>query len=113
VKTLSEKVQWYREPECRKWKRIWHCLELSVIALSAIAVALVMQVHGDGTKLQYPFTFFALGVSFSAGCLVPSVYQALTFKRWQIQVIAIGLGCGVGVAAIAAFGILEMQHASI
>ncbi|QFS87140.1 MULTISPECIES: hypothetical protein [unclassified Marinobacter] len=113
MKTLPEKIQWYREPEGRKWKRVWHCVELSLIALSAIAVSLVMQVYGDGTKIQYPFIFLTLVVSLSAACLVPSVYQVSTFKRWQIQIIILGLGCSVGISALAAFGILELQHANI
>lgn len=112
MKTLADKIIWYRESENRKWKRLLHCLELSLIALGTIAVVVVMQLYGDGTKLQYVFMLFASGVAVSATCLVPPVYLKQTFKRWHILAVTLGLGCGMGISAVSALVILELQLAN-
>jgi hypothetical protein len=109
LKTLSEKINWYRESETRQWKRIWHCIEISLISISAIAILVVIQIYGNGTKLQPVFMLFTLAMAISSAALVIPIYQSVVFKRWHVQFITLGLGCGVGISAIAAFLILELQ----
>lgn len=108
--TLSEKINWYREVETRKWKRIWYCIELSLISLLAIIIPTVMYIYGDGTKFQPILMFFTLGLSVSSASLVVPFYQSVTFKRWHIRVITYGFICGEGLSALAGFLILGLQQ---
>ena len=113
MKTLSERIKWYSEPETRRWKRIWHCIELFFISLSAIVVLVVTQIYGNGTKLQPIFILFTLVVAISSVLIALPVYQSVAFKRWHIQIITLGFGGGgVGIAAVAAFLLLELQLAN-
>jgi predicted Abi (CAAX) family protease len=112
MQSLTEKISWYKEPEDRKWKRIWHCVELLLISLSAVAVEGVMQWYGNGTKFQPIFMLFTFIIALSTFGMALSVYSSLELKRWQIQLIILGLGCGAGISAIAGFVILELQLVS-
>ena len=112
MRSLSEKIRWYKEPESRKWKRIWHCVELSLISISAIAVLGVMQWYGNGTKFQPILMLFTFILAVSSFGISLSLYSSLGLKRWQIQLIILGLGCGAGISALAGFVILELQLVS-
>ncbi|WP_390616327.1 hypothetical protein [Maricurvus nonylphenolicus] len=112
MKSLSERINWYKQPETRKWKRLWHCVELSLISLSALVVLVVVYMYGNGTKLQPLLMLFTGMVALSSACLLPSFYSLSTFKRWHIQLITLGLGSGAGISAVAAFVVLELQYVS-
>jgi hypothetical protein len=110
LKSLSEKINWYKESETRTWKPVWYCVELSLIALSAFVVMAVILIYGDGTKLQPLLALFTGLMGLSSICLAPSLYRFSGFKRWHIQLILLGLGCGTGISAVAAFLMLELQR---
>ncbi len=112
VKSLSEKINWYREPETRKWKRIWHSVELSLISLSEIVVLVTVQIYGNGTNFQVVFTLFTLIIALCSALLVPAFYQSNSFQRWHIRLVTASFVCGAGISSLAGFLILEMQHAS-
>ena len=112
MKSLSEKINWYNEPEDREWKRIWHCAELLFISISTLVVVIVVQLYGNGTKLQSILVLFILFLSASSIGMILPFYNSTCFRRWQIQLVSLGLGCGAGISAVAAFLILELQHVS-
>ncbi|MEM7208871.1 MAG: hypothetical protein AAF434_13695 [Pseudomonadota bacterium] len=112
MKSLREKINWYEEPETRKWKRIWHCIEVFLFVLAMIVVLAIMQIYGDGTKLQGVVTLFIVIMALSCLFLVPYFYSPSVLKRWQMQLITLGLGCGAGISAVAAFVVLELQSIS-
>ena len=109
MKSLSEKIDWYKEPETRRWKRALHGIELLLIALLAVGVMMLMLIHGNGAKLQPLSLLFTGGIVLSSLSLAPSFYRASGFKRWHIQLVTLGLGCGLGISAVAALVILELQ----
>jgi hypothetical protein len=113
MKIIKERAYWYRQAETRRWKRVVHCAELLIILLSAIAIIAIMQNYGDGTQFQFVFCCFVSAIALSATSLVPSFYTSTTLKRWQIQMITLGLGCGMGVSALAGLVILELQLSNI
>ena len=110
MKTLAENINWYREIETRKWKRIWHCIELSIISVVAVIIPAVMFIYGDGTSFQPVLIFFTLALSVTSASLIIPFYQSMIFKRWHIQVIIYGFMCGVGLSALAGFLILGLQQ---
>lgn len=110
--TLAEKMNWYREVETRKWKRIWQSIELSLISIFGVIIPAVMYTYGDGTNFQSTLMFFTLALSVSSASLVVPFYQSVTFKRWHIQVITYGFVCGVGLSALTGFLILGLQQSS-
>jgi len=112
MKTLTEQISWYSEFENRKWKRIFHCIELSVISVLSLIIPAVMYIYGDGTNLQPILVFFSLILAISSAPLVLPLYQNQAFKRWHVLFITTGFGCGVGVSALTGFLILNLQKLS-
>ncbi len=112
MKTLSKKIEWYKEAETRRWKRIWSFCELLFFSLSAIAIVFVVNIYGDGTKLQAVFTLFVVVLSISSSCGTAALFYANPLKRWLIQIIIFGFGGAVGISAVAAFLMLELQNIS-
>ncbi len=112
MKSLSEKIEWYKESETRAWKRIWNFCELLIFSLSAIAIVSVVNIYGDGTKLQPVFTLFTVVLAISASCGTVALLYADPLKRWLIQIITFGFGGAVGISAVAALLILELQNVS-
>ncbi len=112
MKTLAEKINWYREVETRKWKRIWQSIELSLTSIFGVTIPAVMYIYGDGTHLQQVLMFFTLTLSVLSASLVIPFYQSVAFKRWHTQAITYGFFCGVGLSALAGFLILSLQHSS-
>jgi len=109
MKHLSEKIVWYREAETRRWKCLWHAVELLVIAIAAVAVLVITHIYGDGTKIQPIFTVFTAVLAIASASLSLSLLGGGVFKRWHIQMINLGLGCGVGLSAVTVFLMLELQ----
>ncbi len=113
MKKITEIIDWYNKPESRKWKRVLNALEMSVILLMAIVVFSVVQIYGNGAKFQLIYNLFILAIAFSTASLIPSVYASVVLKRWQVQMITLGLGCGVGLSAIAGFLMLERHLTAV
>ena len=108
MKSLSERIEWYRSVESRRWKRIYHCVELAIISVTVLMLIGVVYFYGNGTKLQSLLVLFLSIFSFSSFLLIPGLYVPF-FKRWQIFVLILGLGCGVGLSALACLFMLELQ----
>jgi hypothetical protein len=108
---LTQKIAWYHSPEHRKWKRIYHCIELALISLFGWAAFVLTLHYTDSTSLQKLVLLFTGLLSLSAALLVPALYHPL-FKRWHIFVITPGLGCGMGLSAVAGLLLLELQLAA-
>ena len=96
MKTLTEKINWYREIETRKWKRIFQCAEMLLISAIAVVISATMYIYGDGTKFQPILMFFTLMLSFLSALLVVPFYQSVNFERWHIQVIELVFICSLG-----------------
>jgi len=112
MKLLSKKIEWYCNNEERKWKRIYHSLEIGVISISAWSLIFVVLVYGNGENLQYPILFFIAGIAISSGALIPVIHNSVSLNRWQTQAITIGLGCAVGLSTICSLLLLELQLAN-
>lgn len=84
---------------------------MSFIVVFSILVLAVMHRYGNGITLQPIFMFFTAIQAVSSAGLAFSLYHKSDLKRWQILLITLGLGCGVGMSAVAAFVMLELQHA--
>ena len=98
--------------ETRRWKQIYHCLELSFIAIIGAIIIGVILVYSDGRHLQTVLMFFTLLHSLASLALAPVMLRPF-FKRWQIFALTLGLGCGMGLSALAAiFSLQLLQLAS-
>lgn len=111
MKTLAERIEWYNSVENRRWKRIYHSVEVSIIALIGLIISGIISFYGNGTRLQVTLLLFIAGVSLSSALMVPALYRAY-FKRWHIFAITLGLGCSIGVSALAGLFLLKLQLAN-
>ena len=111
MKSLSEKIEWYNSVESRRWKRIYHCLEFSIIAVAGFILIGIVSIYGNGTNLQSLLLFFIGVISFSSALMIPGLYEPY-FKRWHIFAMTLGLGCSIGVSTLASLFILELQIAN-
>lgn len=89
-----------------------HCIEFSLISISAFVVVSVMLVYGNWTQFQVAFILFSVVVALSSAFLALAMFGQRSFQRWQIRVITLALVGGAGLAALSAFVILELQYAS-
>lgn len=112
MKTLAERINWYREVETRKWKLVVQCVEMIIISILAIVISTTMHIYGDGTKFQPILMFFTLLLAVLSSLLIIPFYQSLTFTRWHVQVVKLAFLCGLGVSSLAGFLILELQLSS-
>jgi hypothetical protein len=113
LKSLSEKIQWYCEKEQRLWKRIYHFIEIAIISMSATSLVVLIQMNGDGTKLQAAITVFIAAIAASSASLMPVILKSKVLNRWQTQTVTLGLGCGVGISTICTLLLLELQLSSL
>ena len=109
LKSLSEKIEWYCQKEQRLWKRIYHLSEIVFISISALVLAVLVQIYGSGNNLQSAVVAFIIIIALSSILLAPTVLKSVSFNRWQTQVITLGLGSGVGISAICTLFLFELQ----
>ncbi|BCE03653.1 hypothetical protein [Marinicellulosiphila megalodicopiae] len=109
MKNLSEQINWQKQFENRKWKRITQSIELALLTLMTFTVIGVIFIYGNGTKFQPVFIGFSIVLACSTACLIPLFFKGYTFNRWQVFVITLGLGCGAAITALAALLMLELQ----
>jgi len=110
MKTLTEQIEWHKEFENRKWKRIVSFTELSLIALAGAIIIIVVLAYGNGGNFQPAYILFLSVFTISTVCIAPAVYQVGKLTRWQTKLVCLGFGCGMGISALAGFLILEVQH---
>ena len=70
-----------------------------------------MAIYGDGTKLQSMLLLFTSLVSLGAICMGIIILRNLIFVRWHIAVITLAFASAMGIAAVAATHMLELQVA--
>lgn len=109
MKSANNKLAWYAASETRTWKRSVQVVESAIIALAGFVVAGAVLFYGDGSGLQAGFLVLTVLLAAASVCAVAMVRQKDFLSRWQVLALQIGLGCGVGLAAMAAFLILETQ----
>lgn len=106
---LEEKIQWYSSVEERKWKRVYHCIEIAFIAMAGIVAASVLLVYGSGEGFESVVLLFLVCLTVASLLLIPAMYRQY-FKRWHIFSITLGFGSGMGLAIAASFLVLELQQ---
>lgn len=106
---LAEKIQWYSSVEERKWKRIYHCIEILFIALAGIVAAGVLLAYGSGEGFELVVLLFVACLAVASLLIIPAMYRQ-NFKRWHIFSITLGFGSGMGLAIAASFLVLELQQ---
>jgi len=90
MKTLSEKIAWYKETETRNWRRIVSSVLMSLSTACGIAILIVMLIYGDGSNLQSVLFLFVLVVSLSALAMTFAISKSKELKRWHIEIIEFG-----------------------
>jgi hypothetical protein len=50
MSALAKKIDWYQQPERRRWKQLWHAVELALIGLCAAAVVVTVAVYASGPR---------------------------------------------------------------
>ena len=106
MKNLPETIAWYQAVEDRRWKQVYHFVELLIIGIAGLAIIAVLFIYGETHRLQQVLSFFVLLISLASLALAPAMLYP-QFKRWQIFMISLGLGCGIGVSTIAALFLLQ------
>ena len=110
MKTLSEKVTWYKESETRLWRQIVSNVLMSFFSVCGVAILVVMLIYGDGTNLQPVLFLFTLVVSLSVIAMTFAIIKSSELKRWHIEIIEFGYAGAIGISAVATFLLIEMQY---
>ncbi|GGY48043.1 hypothetical protein GCM10011297_21150 [Bacterioplanes sanyensis] len=105
MSALAKKIDWYQQPERRRWKQLWHAVELALIGLCAAAVVVTVAVYASGPG-QLVLCAFSAAIAISAWALAINVGRGNDLLRWQILAMTLGLGAGMGCAALAGINLL-------
>lgn len=108
MKKLNQRINWYKYIEDRKWKRIYHCVEIGLVVLIGIVNLGVLNFYGNGQSLQSVISLFLCGVIVASIMLVPATYKPF-FQRWHIFALTLSLGSAMALAIIASLLALELQ----
>jgi Na+-translocating ferredoxin:NAD+ oxidoreductase RnfA subunit len=106
--SFSEKVEWYSSVEHRRWKLVYHSIEFSILSIASFVLIVVVNIHGDGSRLQSLLVLFIGLIGLVSAAMAFAVKNSL-FKRWHIFAITLGFGCGIGVSTLASLFLLELQ----
>jgi len=106
---FNEKIAWYNEPEQRRWKRVWHVIELCLYSIATIVCAATLYINGDGTTFQSLYIVVSLSLCVSCFIHAIGIYHNQTIKRWHMQAVSFGYLSGAGLCALSGFLILSVQ----
>lgn len=112
MKTFSERIEWYKEPETRRWRRIVSFFLMTLFSICGVTILVVMQIYGDGTNLQSVLSMFVSVVSISSIAMAFVFIKSNELKRWYIDIMEFGITGAIGVSVVAVLLLLRMQHVS-
>ena len=108
MKALSERIDWYVQPENRRWKRIWNATTMVFVALMGVGVSVSVYVYGNGTRLQPIFLFLVALISLCAIATSYVLLKSEILPRWQLDLFELVFVCSIGVATVAGVLMLEL-----